>query len=344
MRSTFYYHPSDSIDLSRVSKIVLFQRKNLGDAALALPLIQALIVSNPTVQIVVLCSEATQFLFEQEGRVIAVSEFGLKAVSEIRTSDLCIDLHGHFNFRMIARLMKIPLVGFDDDRGWMKWLTHSVCTAKSGSRKRIFQNLDVVRRLGFQPNIEYCCQLTRNWLAVKSQSPSNLPSRYFVVHPGSRWMFKTLSEAQWKEVVGRITLDTGFTVVVTGGDSQMELDLGESLGSLDGVINLVGKTNVSELLGVIKQSSGYLGVDTFASHLASLLEIPGVVIFGPSDASVWGPIEKSPLKLFRLYSSDFNCIPCNMDGCGGGKASQCLLDIQTRELLAHYKRAIEARF
>ena len=343
MRSSFYYRPSDSIDLSKVSKVVLFQRKNLGDAALALPLIQALISCNPRVRLVVVCSDATRFLFEKEGQVNICSDLGLKTISEMIASDLCIDLHGRFGFRMIARLMKIPLVGFDCDRGWVKWLTHPVGITKLGSRKKIHQNLDALRRLGFQPDINQCFRLTKEWLISKGRLPRNLPSQYIVVHPGSRWMFKTLSEMQWRELVEQLRLNTGLTVVITGGDSQMELELGESLGSLDGVINLVGETNISELLGVINQSSGYLGVDTFASHLASLLEIPGVVIFGPSDACVWGPTENSPLKLFTLHSRDFDCIPCNIDGCGGGKVSQCLLGIQCGEILAQYKRAVEAR-
>lgn len=343
MYPSFYYYPDDSIDLSAISRIILFQRKNLGDATLALPLIQALLKHNSDVLVSVICSEASEVLFKNHKRVFASSRFGISNLRQISKADLCIDLHGYFKFRMLARLAGTPCVGFSGDRGSERLLTHSVRVPQSGLRKKVLQNLDVARRLGFQPDLGDCLQLTRDWLVANSQLPSKALQHYAVVHPGSRWMFKTLTEQQWCDVVRRMRQEFDCEIVVTGGNTEMELGLGESLAKSAGVINLVGKTTVSELLGLIDGSLGYLGVDTFSSHLASFLEVPGVVIFGPSDSRVWGPMEPSPLKLFRLYGSDLSCIPCNMDGCGGGKASQCLLDIQPVELVAHFKRAVEAR-
>ena len=343
MTSSFYYRPSDSIDLSTLSNIVLFQKKNLGDAALALPLIQALLSSNPNVQISVICSEAAQPLFKNQKRVKVSSKFGLNIFGRVGEADLCIDLHGHAKFRVMAKLAGTPCVGFSGDRGGARFLTHSVSGPKSGLRKKVFQNLDILRRLGSQPNVENCFLLTKEWLVANSQLPSNVFDRYVIVHPGSRWMFKSLGQQQWREVVRRIILDLDCGIIVTGGNTDMELRLADSLSSIDGVMNFVGKTNISELLGLINGALGYLGVDTFSSHLGSLLEVPGVVVFGPSDSRVWGPIETSPLKIFRLYKSDLSCIPCNLDGCGGGKASQCLLDIQPIELVTQFKHAVEAR-
>jgi ADP-heptose:LPS heptosyltransferase len=340
MRSPFHYVPYDAVDLTKLNEIVVFQRKNLGDAALTLPLIHALVGQSENVHIHMMCSKSAVTLFQGIEKVSVSMTFGWRDAMRIRDADLCIDLHGFFKFRFIANMFRTLIVGFDCDRGNVRLLSHVVSVPKLSFRKKLLQNLDVIRRLGYQPDVLACLEATKTSLVRAGEASITMPQRYVVIHPGARWMFKTLSEQQWLTIIGHIRDNSGYEVVITGGSSDMEIELGKALENIAGVTNLVGKTSVSELLGVLSKAAGYLGVDTFTSHLASFLGVPGTVVFGPSDSRIWGPLESSSLMVFHLHGNDWNCIPCNLDGCGGGKASQCLLQIQPEQLLALFMRVI----
>jgi heptosyltransferase III len=55
-------------------------------------------------------------------------------------------------------------------------------------------------------------------------------------------------------------------------------------------------------------------------HLAAAMGTPTVALFGPSSEQEWAPWKVEQ----RLVTSTHSCRPCRVDGCGGGKVSECL--------------------
>ena len=56
-------------------------------------------------------------------------------------------------------------------------------------------------------------------------------------------------------------------------------------------------------------------------HIAAAMGTPVVALFGPSGEMQWGPWGVPA----RVIASDAHpCRPCGLDGCGGGKVSDCL--------------------
>jgi heptosyltransferase-3 len=56
-------------------------------------------------------------------------------------------------------------------------------------------------------------------------------------------------------------------------------------------------------------------------HIAAAMGTPAVALFGPSGEVAWGPWQVPQ----RIVVSDRHpCRPCGLDGCGGGKVSECL--------------------
>jgi heptosyltransferase-3 len=49
-----------------------------------------------------------------------------------------------------------------------------------------------------------------------------------------------------------------------------------------------------------------------------------VALFGPSGEFEWGPW-KVPHRV--VVSTEHPCRPCGIDGCGGGKISECLTSL-----------------
>lgn len=59
-------------------------------------------------------------------------------------------------------------------------------------------------------------------------------------------------------------------------------------------------------------------------RLGFIATTPVVALFGPSNENEWGPRQVP----HRIVTSPYHpCRPCRLDGCGGGKVSDCLASI-----------------
>jgi heptosyltransferase-3 len=70
-------------------------------------------------------------------------------------------------------------------------------------------------------------------------------------------------------------------------------------------------------------------VDSVPMHIASAMQTPVVVLFGPSGDLEWGPWQVKA----RVLTSKHSCRPCGLDGCGNSKISECLIDIPVSDVL-----------
>ena len=75
----------------------------------------------------------------------------------------------------------------------------------------------------------------------------------------------------------------------------------------------------------------FVGVDSAPMHIAAAMGTPVVALFGPSGEAQWGPWQV-PHRV--VSSTDHPCRPCGIDGCGGGKISDCLVTLPESRVLA----------
>lgn len=91
-----------------------------------------------------------------------------------------------------------------------------------------------------------------------------------------------------------------ITIAVIGGKNDRWV-----LGNKR-IMDLCGKTSITELAGVLQRSSVVIGADTGPAHLGAAMNIPSVVIFGGSDINETAPVSKKT----ALISKYFDCSPC----------------------------------
>jgi heptosyltransferase-3 len=65
----------------------------------------------------------------------------------------------------------------------------------------------------------------------------------------------------------------------------------------------------------------FVGVDSAPMHMAAAMGTPTLALFGPSGELEWGPWRVAHRV---VVSQAHPCRPCGLDGCGGGKVSECL--------------------
>lgn len=107
--------------------------------------------------------------------------------------------------------------------------------------------------------------------AVRQRLPAG---SYWVVHAASNHMEKDWPVEKWRALVGQLSTPAMKRQFV-------EIGLAPRLagGSLP-VRNLCGRLTLTELAEVIRQSAGFIGIDSGPAHLANALERPSVILLG----------------------------------------------------------------
>lgn len=68
-------------------------------------------------------------------------------------------------------------------------------------------------------------------------------------------------------------------------------------------------------------------------HIAAAVGTPAVALFGPSGEDLWGPWGVPRIGRHIVVASEgYSCRPCGLDGCGGGKVSDCLVTLDERRV------------
>lgn len=208
----------------------------------------------------------------------------------------------------------------------------------NGAQHVVETNLDLVRALGIPAGA------SRPVLAVQPEARARMSARLgaaglspekplVVVHPVSRWLFKAWPEASCAEVMVRLVRQAGVAVALTSGPGPAEREAAhrilarvEASRGEGPVINLIGRTSLTDLAAVLERAAIFLGVDSAPMHMAAALGIPALVLFGPSGEHNWGPQGDGDV----VVTSPYLCRPCGQDGCLGSKRSDCLEALSAR--------------
>lgn len=119
------------------------------------------------------------------------------------------------------------------------------------------------------------------------------------------------------EVAARLIRDRGTTCVLIGAGHDR--DAGRAIESwlranapdvAGRVVNLIGRTSLRVLVGVISRTTAVVTNDSGAMHLAAALGRPVVAVFGPTDDRVTRPIGDH-----HVLTSSVFCRPCMLRDC-----------------------------
>ena len=169
-------------------------------------------------------------------------------------------------------------------------------------------------------------------LDSKSVAPSivsEIMRPFIAVVMGSSWESKDWFPDEYYRLVKNI-LSSGKRMVVLLGDhsvSAKALTLSEKVSS-SGLINLVEKTSLLELVAVLKTAAVAVGPDSGAGHLAAAVGTPYVSLFGPTSPKRTAPYGSEHL----VVQSKANCAPCYKKQCPGlGKLCMRLVSVEAVE-------------
>lgn len=127
--------------------------------------------------------------------------------------------------------------------------------------------------------------------AVEIRIPGVSPQSGLVsIHPGSGSLGKNWAAENWRLLAHRLLSDhPQIRLAVAGGESDTAAL--EGMGGIRSSERVAIWKNLPlvALARNLASARAYLGHDTGVSHLAAILGVPSLVIFGPTDPAVWAP-------------------------------------------------------
>jgi len=111
---------------------------------------------------------------------------------------------------------------------------------------------------------------------------------YVVLVPGAARPEKRWPIERFAQLADKIKAKFGLPIVTIG--SQGEREYIGRIGSR--VINMAGKTTLSELIALLKQASLVVSNDTGPGHIAAALGVPLVMLFGPTNPARLCPYQR----------------------------------------------------
>jgi heptosyltransferase-2 len=82
------------------------------------------------------------------------------------------------------------------------------------------------------------------------------------------------------------------------------------------VLNLIGRTDIGQLMGVMTHCGTFVANDSGAVHLAAAIGLPVVAIFGPTDERISAPLPGEGLRgTHVILSHPVFCRPCMLREC-----------------------------
>ena len=342
----------DAIPLDSLQRVLVVKLRHHGDVLLTSPVFSALKAHAPQVKIDALVYADTAEMLTEHPAINTVhtidklwkkagtwahlrAEWALLRRLMTARYDLIISLTDHPRSAWITRLCaprfavtkKVKRRG----RWWTKAFTHFIESPGHALRHTVESHLDALRRLGVYPTpIESRLRLVPG-KAAEERVAGFLAGLAFGddlfihIHPASRWQFKCWTVEKMAQLINQFHAD-GRHVVLTSAPDSSELQMIDAiLEKLDQpAFSLAGKLSLKELAALTGRAKLFIGVDSAPMHIAAAMETPSVVLFGPSGDKEWGPWK---VRQRLIVSENHACRPCGLDGCGGGKISDCLVSL-----------------
>jgi heptosyltransferase III len=349
----------DAVNPASIRRALVVKLRHHGDVLLSSPVFQVLKNRAPHAEIDALVYGDTAPVLEGHPAISQIHridrswkrsglatqlrhEGALLAALRERRYQLIVHLTDHWRGMWLAQALRPrwSVAPMRASRLWAWSFSHRYPFPRGTPRHTVELNLDALRRIGIYPEEDEkrlvlvpgreAMQRVDDLLARHALESG----RYIHVHATSRWLFKAWTEDANADLIRRLARDGHRMVITAAPDAREKSIVGRIVAgaATEALIDLSGELSLRDIAALTARARLFFGVDSAPMHIAAAMGTPVVALFGPSDERVWGPWKVR----HRVVSTDHVCRPCNNDGCGGGKVSECL----TRLRVDHVHSAI----
>ena len=194
-----------------------------------------------------------------------------------------------------------------------RWYTHLIY-ASSKPLMELERDAEFLLGLGVENKGVHVAQLP---VLTKLTEKLNIDGNYFIIFPGASWSGRKWPNKSFAEVGKYISEQYGYKMVICG--VQSEYQDAESIIShslVSDVINLVGKTTLSQFCELVRGAKLLIGNETSAIHIAAATNTQSVCLLGGGHFSRFAPYSNvvmgmKPIVVFskmECYNCNWKCI------------------------------------
>ncbi|MFN4895102.1 MAG: glycosyltransferase family 9 protein [Pseudomonadota bacterium] len=307
----------------------------LGDVVRGMYLVNSLKAAEPDAHITWLVEPACSGILKLHPAIDEIIVFnrpkGLAGVWEIRKElskrsfDITLDLQRHSKSGLFSWFSRSPRrIGFHrKDAKEFNWLFNTEYVDPQGEAiSKIEHYHTFLKPLGL-PQPERLSSglegitlegVTASWAEQLRREP------YVGFILGSSWESKDWPVEGYE---GLLSLLPGGTVVFLADKSKIAMaERLQQVATKATVVNLAGKTNLTELVALVRGARVLVGPDSGPGHIAGAVGTPHITLFGPTPWVRNAPRGSEELTL----TANVGCAPCKRRVCPGlGKVCMKLL-------------------
>lgn len=339
--------PEINIKPEKIKKILIMNLGGIGDFLLSLPALKALRNYYQDSYIVLLTVPRTVSFAKDSAILDEVLSFELKlhyvfrllAKLRARRFDMAVNMRtivswkSAFKMAVIFYIIQAKYkVGRDtNNRGF--FFNIKIPEDDIGDMPEYIYDLKTVEALGINiehglPEISICkasVSFVNNFLTINNIKEGDT---VIGIHPGAPFVSKRWPLEKFAKVINMLSENNSYAIIITG--TQDEVMIAQKLQSLSKpkLIIATGKTSIKQLAALIKRCGVYITGDTGPMHIAAILKIPLVAIFGGGYLTRFDPRNISDKAI--VLHKEVDCAPCNKVIC---KPLKCLEAIQPEEVV-----------
>ncbi|MEZ0326815.1 MAG: glycosyltransferase family 9 protein [Fimbriimonas sp.] len=158
------------------------------------------------------------------------------------------------------------------------------------------QYVDVARAIGAEMDkAEFALKpKEEDILSVRAKlKAKGLSGRFIVMNAGAGWATKRWPPKHFAQVIDALDLPT----VLVGGKAEADRQAADEVirACTNKPHDLLGETNIKELVALLRLASAHVGGDTGSTHIAAALETPAIGLYSitrPQRSCPYGQIER----------------------------------------------------
>ncbi len=317
--------------MTEKDNILVMRLSSLGDVAMTIPVIYSVALKYPQNIFYVLTRKnfAPLFLNHPQNVKMIPADFPgkhkgiwglIKILFSVRKYNIThvADLHNVLRTRFIRFILRLSLKDIsyiDKGRDEKKKLTQKENKIFSPLKTTFQRYIEVFEKLGFEYSPHFTSVfegISRDFSILSKYHIPDKKEVWIGIAPFAKHREKTYPPEKMEIVLKKLQANQDYTIFLFGGKGNEEKTLQKWAKDYPNVICISGKMDLDDELLLISHLNVMLTMDSANMHLASLVNVPVVSVWGATHTYAgfhgWN---QDPENIVEI---DLNCRPCSVFG------------------------------
>ena len=278
-------------------KLIVLRFSAMGDVAMVASVLLEFSDQNPDIPLLMVSRSAFKPFFEDipnltfhaiEPKTIHKGILGLYSLFKelLKYNPIAIaDLHDNLRSRLLStffRLRGVKIKRIDKGRSEKRALTRAQNKILKPLKPTVERYSNVFTALGFKVQLSYQLRNSDKKLPSKALDLFSDESKIRIgIAPFAQHIYKMYPLLKMESVIAELNA-LNYQIFIFGGGNEEKSKAEKWQGQFANVNNLIGRFTLAEELAIISHLNLMLSMDSSGMHMASLMGIPVLSIWGPT--------------------------------------------------------------